>query len=364
MDRLQYWLEKSNYPPEKTQHLVNGFRYGFDIGYQGSTDVAMESKNLKLNVGSKTELWNKVMKEVQAKRYAGPYERPPFKNYIQSPIGLVPKDKGKKTRLIFHLSYPRETGLSVNSNTPKELCTVQYKDFDQAVKLCLAAGKNCHAGKSDLTSAFRHLPMSPLSWRWLVMKAQNPTNGKYYYFVDKCLPFGASISCALFQAFSDALAHITKFVTHNDNINYLDDFFFTELLKKHCDAQIAQFIQICEQINFPVSPEKTVWGTTNITFLGLLIDTVRQIIGIPLDKIQKATKIIQKILARPSQKSTLGEMQSLCGTLNFMGKAIIPGRAFTRHLYSHTAGLTKKYHHFKVTNEVKMDLRVWLAFFE
>ena len=70
----------------------------------------LNARNLKLNVGSKTELWNKVMKEVKEKRYAGPYHKIPFEYYIQSPIGLVPKDHGKSTRLIFHLSYPRLSG--------------------------------------------------------------------------------------------------------------------------------------------------------------------------------------------------------------------------------------------------------------
>ena len=50
---------------------------------------------------------------------------PPFDFFIQSPIGLVPKDGGEDTRLIFHLSYPRN-GLSVNSEHPKEYCSVQY----------------------------------------------------------------------------------------------------------------------------------------------------------------------------------------------------------------------------------------------
>ena len=57
------------------------------------------------------------MKEVKAECYAGPFKEPPFKSYIQSPVGLVPKDNGKDTWLIFHLSYPKK-GHSVNSATP------------------------------------------------------------------------------------------------------------------------------------------------------------------------------------------------------------------------------------------------------
>ena len=91
---------------------------------------------MKLRIGNKIELWNKVMKEVELGRYADPFDEPPFKNFVQSPIGLVPKDQGKKTRLIFHLSYPR-TGDSVNSGIPFEKCTVHYASIDEAVKICI-----------------------------------------------------------------------------------------------------------------------------------------------------------------------------------------------------------------------------------
>ena len=47
------------------------------------------------------------MKEVKLGRYAGPFPTIPYEeDFIQSPIGLVPKDQGCDTRLIFHLSYP------------------------------------------------------------------------------------------------------------------------------------------------------------------------------------------------------------------------------------------------------------------
>ena len=77
------------------------------------------------------------MKEVGLGHYAGPYQQPPFQTYKQSPIGLVPKDGGTKTRLIFHLSYPKNGTTSVNYNTPKEKCKVKYPSFDDAVRLCL-----------------------------------------------------------------------------------------------------------------------------------------------------------------------------------------------------------------------------------
>ena len=115
-------LVDAKYEQDKIDYLYEGFKKGFSLKYQGKLrNVRRETPNLKLRGGSHMELWNKVMKEVQLGRFAGPFTQPPFQYYVQSPIGLVPKDKGLKTRLIFHLSYPRD-GDSVNSGIPKEEC--------------------------------------------------------------------------------------------------------------------------------------------------------------------------------------------------------------------------------------------------
>ena len=361
-EQFERLLQQTGYPTEKSKFLIEGFKNGFSLGYQGNRKVQMTSKNLKLTVGSHTELWNKVIKEVQLKRYAGPFEEIPFKYYIQSPIGLVPKDGETKTRLIFHLSYPRGTGTSVNANTPEELTTVKYPDFDEAVRLCILSGKGCAAAKSDMTAAFRQLCIRKQDWQLLVMKAKNPKNDKYYFFFDKCLPFGASISCAHFQAFSDTVSYIVMIKNKWENINYLDDFFFAAFCCELCNQHLECFIKVCKQINFPISKEKTEWAATAVTFLGLLIDTVRQIIGIPINKIDKAVQLIQDMLNNKKSKTTLHKLQKLCGYLNFLAKSVVPGRAFISRMYTFGAHLQKKHHHLAITSEMKMDLYMWLTF--
>ena len=180
----------------------------------------------------------------------------PYKHFVQSPIGLVPKDNGRDVRLIFHLSYPKNTNKSINANTPCEKTRVTYPDFCKAIQLCQQAGKGCKMSKSDMKSAFRILCMNPKDFMLLMMKAESPFDHKMYYFIDKCLPFGASISCAHFQAFSDAIAHIMRYKTGKDNVNYLDDFLFVALLRAMCNGQLDTFLHICEKINFPVSLEE------------------------------------------------------------------------------------------------------------
>ena len=362
---LKNLLNECNYDKKKTAFLVEGFSNGFELGYKGPrTNIRREASNLKLRVGSPTELWNKVMKEVALGRYAGPFETPPFDNYVQSPIGLVPKDGGRKTRLIFHLSYPRE-GMSVNSEIPKEKCTVVYPDFDEAIKLCQKIGKNTvFLGKSDMSLAFRHLPMRVSDFWLLTMKATNPETGKTYYFVDKCLPFGSLISCAIFQAFSDAVAYIVSVRMTHPNINYLDDYLFIAATRFLCNKQLDAFIEICNEIRFPVATEKTEYAVQVIVFLGLLIDCINRIVCIPKEKIDKAKELIDTFLTAKKGKVTVLQVQKLAGFLNFLCKSIVPGRAFTTRLYSLVNGNLKAHHHVRLTLDIKLDLKMWLQFLE
>ena len=139
VDHLEELLNNADYSQTETKFLVDGFRTGFNIEYHGPKDQRHTVKNIPFLPGirDKYELWQKIMKEVKLKRFAGPFEQVPFKHFVQSPIGLVPK-AGGKTRLIFYLSYNFSEDLdrdgSINHFTPKDLCTVMYNDLDYAVQ--------------------------------------------------------------------------------------------------------------------------------------------------------------------------------------------------------------------------------------
>ena len=198
-------------------------------------------------------------------------------------------------------------------------------------------------------------------WCWaILLKPQHPKTGDWLYFFDKCLPFGASISCKLFQDFSDAVIQLVQYRTQKRPINYLDDFFFTALLKLWCDWQIEQFLKICKKINFPVSLEKTFWGDTTMIFLGLLLDSERQIVCIPKEKIDRAKHLIKFVMNH--KKIKVVDLQKLTGFLNFLCHATVPGRAFTRRLYAFVSSKMLPHHHIRVNMEMKEDLAVWSSF--
>ena len=207
------------------------------------------------------------------------------------------------------------------------------------------------------------------------MSAENPITGKIQFFVDKCLPFGSSISCALFQRFSNALKHITQVKTLSILTNYLDDFLFMALTIMRCNFLLQQFLDICELIGIPIAFEKTEWAAEVITFLGLLLNGRQFIISIPLEKKIKAETLLRAMLVRP--KTMIKDLQALCGYLNFIGRAVYPGRVFTRRMYAKYAGLVdikaiggipakkyvpKPYHHIRIDREFKSDCEIWLRF--
>ena len=266
-DILEQLLMELNYNKDETEFLITGFRQGFSLGYQGPQKVKRKAPNLKLpSKEAEIILWNKVMKEVKEGRYAGPFKQIPFEFFIQSPIGLVPKDRGMDFRLIFHLSYPQNSNTSVNANTPPELFKVKYPDFGEAIKRCLQEGVGCRIGRSDMKSAFRGLGMKREHFKFLVMKAKSPIDGQTYYFSDKALPFGSSISCSHFQRFSNCITHILKYRTNKKPINYLDDYMVAALMKAICDGQINTFLAICRD-QFPSQSGQNLLGDNYIGFL-------------------------------------------------------------------------------------------------
>ena len=141
-DLLGKMLRLANYDTNETDYLVQGFSNGFSLEYEGTFDRSDYSENIPLrDIGTPRDLWEKMMKEIRLKHFAGPYKSVPYNNFVQSPIGLVPK-AGGQTHLIFHLSYEFKGWGSIIGAIPKEKCTVKYRDLHYSVRQCLKLLKN------------------------------------------------------------------------------------------------------------------------------------------------------------------------------------------------------------------------------
>ena len=185
-------------------------------------------------------------------------------------------------------------------------------------------------------------------------------------------------SVAHFQRFSNALCHLIEFQTNSPPqsiTNYLDDFLFIALTLLRCNYLIESFLSLCNEIGVPVSLEKTEWGSARVVFLGILLDGESMTLNVPVEKRDRAIKLLLEFIDR--KKTTVKQLQALCGFLNFLGKAIFPGRMFTRRMYAKYSDVVKfngeakpctsklkQYHHVRLDSEFKRDCEVWLQFLQ
>lgn len=338
----------------EAEFLINGFSQGFSLHYLGPRE-GRKADNLKSAKKQPEIIKAKIDKEVEAGRVAGPFTTAPFSNLIISPIGLVPKKQPNEYRMIHHLSYPE--GASINDFIDPSLTSVQYTSFDKAVEMIQELGQNCFLFKMDIKNAFKLIPIQPKDFHLLGFCFNDS------YFFDKTLPFGASISCSTFERFARFLERCVKYhITSGLIIHYLDDFLGGDRTFDACTRLLEIFNGIMQQLNVPMALEKKEGPCEILVFLGLELNSKEMVVRIPLEKINEVITKIQNLLSK--KKARVKEIQSLVGSLNFCCRAIATGRPFCRRLINTICGLDKPFHFVRINKSVKLDLQIWLWFFQ
>ena len=111
--------------------------------------------------------------------------------------------------------------------------------------------------------------------------------------------------------------------------------------------------------------EKTEWGSTMVIFLGILLNCEAMTLCIPIEKRDNALKLLNDLTGK--KKATVKQLQVLTGYLNFLTKAIFPGRAFTRRIYAKYSQIEqgkvlKQHHHMRLDAEFRNDCEIWRIF--
>lgn len=335
--------------------MVDGFKYGFKSGFEGSVNSKIE-QNLKSCFDKPHVIEDYINDEIAAGRFAGPFDNCPFTEFQSSPIGLVEKSTPGKYRVIHHLSYP--CGSSINDGIVPKNRFVEYSNVMDAVSLVQNCGKGSFMAKCDVKKAYRIMPIHPDEYNLFVLNY----DGKFYY--DKSLEMGLSSACRIFEEFSTALEWIARNKLLIELVHYLDDFFIANQSEKECEKDLKNFSSMCEEIGVPLAPDKTCLPCQTMQYLGFEIDSVLQEVRLPLKKVEKCIDQIQLLIRKNKKRATLKELQSLIGLLNFTCAVVLPGRPFLRRLINLTMGLKAPFHHANVSKGVKDDLQVWLRFLE
>lgn len=320
VELLESYLE-GHPDPHFVTSLCSGLREGFRIGHSGPRTPSfypnLRSANLHPDI-----LEQNLLTEVLNGHTAGPFPSPPFKHFHISPLGLVPKKHSNKWRTIFHLSYPKTSSTSINANIPIEDYTLQYITIDNAIHLLLSLGKGTFMSKTDIQSAFRIIPIHPHDWELLGMQ------WKGLFFFDTVLPFGLQSAPFLFNMLSDALEWIIRNKLNITGVMHILDDFFIALPppRSHCSTALCHLLTLFTELDIPLAPGKTFTPSTQLEFMGILLDSSLMEARLPDDKLTRLRSLVSAWQSKTSCR--LHDLQSLIGSLHFACKVVAPGRPF------------------------------------
>ena len=254
-----------------------------------------------------------------------------------------------------HLLAPPDS--SINDGIDKEEFTLCYATIDDAVQMINRLGSGSLLAKIDIKSAFHSLSVQLedrelLGIRW-----------RQKYYVDCCLSFGLWSAPFIFNQYAEALEWILR---HNylisNLIHYLDDFLIVgKPSSAECEIALQKMLHICKQLGFPIAERKIEGPTTVITFLGILLDTVKMELRLPSDKLEALTSLLQQ-WSTTKKKATKRELLSLIGKLSFAAKVIPASHIFLRRLIDLSTSVKKLHHHITLTAGTRADIQWWHDF--
>ena len=129
---------------------------------------------------------------------------------------------------------------------------------------------------------------------------------------------------------------------------------------KECQLYLQLLLDICNHLGVPIANKKVEGPSTCLVFLGILIDTMRGELRLPLDKLTRLRDRVKEWLQK--KRCTKRELLSLAGQLQHAATVIRPGRTFLRRLFDLSATVQKPNHHLSLNKGARSDLAWWHDF--
>ena len=359
--RLAWRAALAGHPdPQFVAYILDGIEGGFRIGFERPRPLRSASSNCPSAEAHSQVVVAYIEKEVALGRFLGPLssrDAPPQTHL--SRFGVIPKGHVPgKWRLITDLSFPG--GLSINDGIAPPLCSLRYVTVDEIAMVAARLGRGALIAKLDVESAYRIVPIHPddrallgVQWRGTI-------------YIDCMLPFGLRSAPKIFTAIADALEWVirrrgTRYVWH-----YIDDFIVAGPPSSvECARALDMALSTCHELGVPISAHKVEGPATDITVLGIRINTVSQTLSLPDDKLRR----LRQLLTTWGDKRACSrrELESLVGYLNHACKVVRPGRSFLRRmldLLRHTepSAAPRRHHFIRLNRSFRADLQWWRTF--
>ncbi|CAE7121611.1 unnamed protein product [Rhizoctonia solani] len=327
-----------------------GLRIGFRLGTSSSLTSTVVHKNHLSATKNPSVIDNHIVSELAAGRYSGPFARNELESRIgafrASPLGVVDKPSAPGSfRVIQDFSFPIQDGTgigSVNSEIDPTQFTCLWGFFSDVVEIILSLPPGSQAATFDVDAAYRRMPVHPDDQPHIIVHWNNS------FYVDHCVPFGATSSNGIFGRCGDCILHIFQFRGFKHVVKWVDDFcFFRSPVPLGSGWAFvideAMVYAIADILGWPWKESKTRPFHTIFLYLGFEWDLERQSVCIPAAKKAKFLAKVNAWLASP--KSSLKNTESLLGSLVHCALAIPSGRSRLVGLSRFSSSFSRDYPH-------------------
>ena len=341
---MSTWLHELTIDSDK-DFILDGIHNGFKVMNIPDNLPSAECNNYK----SATCATNRplVEKQLKSELRAGHYKICRQKPQIISAIGAIPKPDSSDIRIIHDCSRPINTGINAYANPEK----FSFETIDSALSL---APYHAWMAKIDIKSAYRHVALHPSQYPATGIKFKFTGDDKYTYMYDTRLMFGASESVGVFHRITQSIVRMMRRKGFHSTICYLDDFLIMEKTYDRCKLAMDTLQQLLIRLGFTLNYNKCVQPTQRLTFLGIDIDMVQQMLFIPPAKLNSIRDSTLQALSW--NKATKRQLQSLVGLISWGAKCVKAIRPILRSLIDLQSPLKHPSHRIRLPAFVKMDL--------
>ena len=347
--RKEIWSHELVDDPDK-HFLLDGVQNGFKIVPHDAQLHSAEMNNYKsATVAHKEKVEETIRKEIAKGNYQLVHDKPT----IVSAIGAVPKPDSDDVRLIHDCSMPQ--GQGVNDYICPE--KFSFQTLDDALKL---VKPDSYMAKIDLSSAYRSVNVHPSSYQALGLKWKFQGDDTYKYMFDTKLCFGAKNAPEIFHRLTQSVKRMMAKRGFPNLVVYLDDFWLTAETYDDCNTAFQTLIQLLQDLGFDISWKKVVPPTQCLTFLGIEIDSVRQMVRLPDNKLAEFKEVISNFTNK--KRASKRQLQQLAGKLNWACRVVHGGRTFLRRILDMLNSLKRPHHKARLNAACKLDLMWWKNF--
>ena len=246
---------------------------------------------------------------------------------------MTAEKKPDERRTVFDATFG---DFSLNKGTPTDQYLGQaisfaYPKVEDFRKMVLAEGLGCYMWKRDLSCFFLQIPMDPVEFP----KVAFIWRSRLFYFLG--LMFGLCNSGYNAQRVTDAVTWIHQRLglqTADEkvfqSINYSDDIGGCEKTERRALQSSLALSNLLVELGLKESHDKYHPPSTNMPYLGVLFDSVKQRMSVPPEKLSEVREELEKW--RRKSTATKKTLQQLLGKLFWVSRCVRFSRPFMGRL--------------------------------